>query len=136
MMNPSGIVIYIEKLIEIYKDKKIMKFLHIPVQSGSNKVLKEMNRNYKVEDFIKIVNKFRKNIKNITISTDVIVGYPTETEKDFNETVKLIKKIRPEVLNISKFGARPGTLAAKLKPLKSEIVKERSVKLTKVYKNI
>ena len=75
-------------------------------------------------------------IKNITISTDVIVGYPTETEKDFNETVKLIKKIRPEVLNISKFGARPGTLAAKLKPLKSEIVKERSVKLTKVYKNI
>lgn len=134
MMNPSGII-NIDELIKIYKDKKIMKFLHIPVQSGSNKVLKEMNRNYKVEDFIKIIDKFRKNIKNITISTDIIVGYPTETEKDFNETIKLIKKIRPEVLNISKFGTRPGTLAAKLKPLKSEIVKGRSVKLTKVYKN-
>ncbi len=134
MMNPSSIT-FLDELIEIYKNNKIQKFLHIPVQSGSNKVLKEMNRNYKVKDFINIVNKFRKNISNITISTDIIVGYPTETEEDFKKSIDLIKKIKPEVLNISKFGARPGTQAAKLKPLKSQIVKERSILLTKIKKN-
>ncbi|MDD5651444.1 MAG: tRNA (N(6)-L-threonylcarbamoyladenosine(37)-C(2))-methylthiotransferase [Candidatus Nanoarchaeia archaeon] len=134
MMNPANIE-NIDELIELYKNDKVIKFIHIPVQSGSDKVLKEMNRNYKIKDFVNIVNKFRKNIKNISISTDIIVGYPTETEEDFDKTIELIKKIKPEVLNISRFGARPGTVAAKLKPLKTQIVKERSVKLTKIYKN-
>lgn len=136
MMNPSGILNYLGELIEIYQNNKVQKFVHIPVQSGSDKVLKDMNRNYKVKDFIYTVDKFRKNIKNISISTDIIVGYPTETEEDFNKTLDLIKKIKPEVLNISRFGARPGTLAAKLKPLTTQIVKDRSVILTKIYKSL
>ena len=136
MMNPAEVINFLDDLIEVYKNNKIQKFLHIPVQSGSDKVLGEMNRNYKVNDFINIVEKFRKNIPGITISTDIIVGYPSESEEDFKETIDLIKKIKPEVLNISKFGARPGTQAAKLKPLKSEIVKERSVILTRIFKEI
>ncbi|MBU0929813.1 MAG: tRNA (N(6)-L-threonylcarbamoyladenosine(37)-C(2))-methylthiotransferase [Nanoarchaeota archaeon] len=136
MMNPKNLLNYLDELVEIYKDKKIIKFIHIPIQSGSDKVLKDMNRGYKIKDFIKIVDKFKKEIPGINISTDIIVGYPTENQEDFNETIDLIKKIKPEVLNISKFGARPGTVAAKLKSLKSEIVKERSVLLTKEYKNL
>lgn len=136
MSNPYYIKNYKEQLIPIFKDKRIMPFLHIPIQSGSDKILKEMNRKYKVEDFIDIVNFFRKNIPNMNIATDVIVGYPTETEQDFNKTYNLIKKIKPEVLNISKFGPRPNTEAAKLKQLHPKMVKERSKKLTYLFRDI
>jgi len=135
MMNPEHVLKYLDELIEIYKDEKIIKFIHIPIQSGSDKVLKEMNRNYKVKNFKKIVNKFRKEIPKINISTDIIIGYPTETEEDFQKTLKLIGEIKPEVLNISKFSSRKGTKASKLKPLKSEIIKERMLRLNKKRKN-
>ncbi len=134
MINPEHLLKYLEDLIEIYKNNKIIKFLHIPVQSGSDKVLKDMNRNYKINDFKKIIKKFRKEIPRINISTDIIVGYPTETESDFKDTIKLIKEINPEVLNISKFSSRKGTKASELKQLKSEIIKKRSSLLTKLYK--
>jgi len=136
MMNPMYVLDFLDELIEVYKNDKIMKFLHIPVESGSNKVLKEMKRNYVVEDFIKIIKKFRKNIPKINISTDIIVGYPTETEDDFNKTLSLIKKVKPEVLNVSKFGPRPRTEAAKLKQLDSKIIKERSLKINKIKNSI
>ena len=80
-----------------------MKFLHLPLQSGSDKVLKEMKRGHSVKDFIDIVKLFRKSIPNISIATDIIVGYPTETEQDFKKTLNIIKQIKPEILNISKF---------------------------------
>lgn len=136
MSNPYYIKEYQEQLIPIFKDKRIMSFLHIPVQSGSDKILKEMNRKYKIRGFIDIVNFFRKNIPNINIATDIIVGYPTETEQDFNKTFDLIKKIKPDVLNISKFGPRPNTEAAKLKQLHTKIIKERSKKLTYLFRDI
>ncbi len=136
MMNPGHILKFLDELIRVYKNDKIIKFLHVPAESGSDRVLKEMNRNYKIKDFKKIVKKFRKEIPDINIATDIITGYPTETEKDFNQTLKLIKEIRPEVLNISKFCSRRGTGASKLKQLKSEIVKERSKKLGEEYKKL
>ena len=134
MMNLFYTKLYLKDLLEIYKSPKIIKFLHMPVQSGSNKILKNMNRNYSIKDFKDIINKFRKEIPNITISTDIIVGYPTETEKDFQQTLKLIKQTKPEVLNISKFSSMPNTKASKLKQLSSEIIKERSKQLTELYK--
>ncbi|MBL7148014.1 MAG: tRNA (N(6)-L-threonylcarbamoyladenosine(37)-C(2))-methylthiotransferase [Nanoarchaeota archaeon] len=134
MMNPGHILNFLDELIEVYKDDKIIKFLHIPIESGSDKILKDMGRGYNVKDFKKIVKRFRKEIPNINISTDIIVGFPTEDEKDFNQTLDLIKEVKPEVLNISKFGPRPGTKAAKMKQLKSEIIKDRSRRLTKLYK--
>lgn len=134
MINPEYTLEFLKDLIEVYKNDKIMKFLHVPVQSGSNKVLKDMNRKYKVKDFKKVVKSFRREIPDISISTDIIVGYPTEIEKDFKETVRLLKEIKPEVLNLSKFGVRPRTKASKLKQLPSQVIKERSVKLTKIYK--
>ncbi|MBS3152212.1 tRNA (N(6)-L-threonylcarbamoyladenosine(37)-C(2))-methylthiotransferase [Candidatus Woesearchaeota archaeon] len=136
MGNPEHVRKYVDELIEVYKSPKIMKFVHFPVQSGSNKILKEMKRNYKIEEFIEIVKKFRENIPGITISTDIIVGYPTETEEDFQQTIDLVKRLEFEVINISKFASRPRTLASKLKQLPTQIIKQRSVKMTKLYKEI
>jgi MiaB-like tRNA modifying enzyme len=133
MGNPEHVRKYSTQLIEIYKNPKIMKFAHFPVQSGSNKVLKEMRRNYSIEEFEDIVNKFRKEIPEIHISTDIIVGYPTETEQDFLETLEMTKRMKFEVINISKFASRTGTPASKLKQLSSQEIKQRSNDLTKIY---
>lgn len=133
MINPTFAKEYIEGLIEVYKDPKFYKFFHIPVQSGSNKVLRDMRRDYLIEDFEDIVKKIRKNITNITISTDVIVGYPTETEEDFEKTISLIKKYRFAIINISKFYPRKGTYAARLKQLPTNVIKKRCEKIVSLY---
>lgn len=136
MGNPEHIRKYLNELIEVYKNSKIMKFVHLPVQSGSNKVLRDMKRNYTVEEFEFIVNRFREEIPEITISTDIIVGYPTESEEDFQQTIDLVRRLRFEVINISKFASRTGTYASKLKQLPSQIIKQRSVELSRVYREI
>lgn len=125
MINPWHAKRMLKDLIEIYKDERIEKFLHIPVQSGSNKILKEMRRNHTKEDFVNIVNNFRNNFEGISIITDIIFGYPTETKKDFEDTLELIKEIKPEVVNLSRFSSRSGTEASKLRQLPTEILKER-----------
>lgn len=134
MLNPNYALKFLKDLVQIYKSDKILPFIHIPVQSGSDKIIKAMNRNYSIKDFKTIVKTLRKKIPNITIATDIIVGHPLERKKDFNLTLKLIQEIKPEVLNISKFSSRPKTKASKLKQLHSKIIKERSKKLTEIYK--
>lgn len=134
MMNPEHVIKMLPELIAIYKDPRVIKFIHIPVQSGSNKVLKEMNRRYKVEDFRKIVREFRDSILDICISTDIIVGYPTETESDFLKTKILLEGLNLNIVNLSKFAPRPNTFASKLKLLPTEIIKERSKILSKIIK--
>ncbi len=136
MMNPEHVIKYLDELIEIYKDNKIIKFIHIPLQSGSDKVLKEMNRSYTIKQYKTIVNKFRKKIFNVHIITDLIVGYPLETEKDFKETLKIVKELKFNVINISKFSPRPGTKASKLKQLTSQEIKKRSVLLHNLLHNL
>ena len=133
MMNPNNVLQILPELIKIYKDSKMFKFLHIPIQSGSDKILKSMNRHYTQKDFLKIVNNFKKEFRNISIATDVIVGYPGETEKDFNETCKIIKEIQPEILNVSKMWHRPKTPAEILKPISSKLKSERAKKLLKLH---
>ena len=136
MMNPLHIKKFLNKLIEAYQNEKIFKFIHIPVQSGSNKILKLMRRGYKARDFIQIVKKFRKKIPLITISTDIIVGFPYESERDFKSTIQLIEKTKPDMVNISKFGARFGTEAAKMEQLNRKVVNERSSFLTNLVRKI
>jgi len=136
MMNPNNVLKILPELIEIYKHPKIFKFLHIPIQSGSNKILKAMKREYRKEDILKLISEFKKQIPSITISTDIIVGFPTETEKDFKETYGLIKQIKPEILNSSKFWPRPGTPAAKLKKVNRKIVIKRVSDLMKLHLEI
>lgn len=134
MCNPENILKILPELIEIYKNKKIFKFLHIPLQSGSDKILKLMNRKYNSEQFLKIIKEFRKNFPEIHISTDIIVGFPGETENDFNKTYELVKKISPETINISKFWPRPNTSASRMKnSISSEIKKSRAINLIKLH---
>jgi len=136
MMNPNHVMKIIDSLIENYNDKKIFKFLHLPIQSGSDDVLKNMNREYKVKDFADIVKKFRKKFPNVTISTDIIVGFPGETRDDFNKTLRLIKEIRPNIINISKFWPMPHTQAAKMKQVDLKEKKKRAIALMKLHNEI
>ncbi len=136
MMNPNNILEILQELIEIYKHKKMFKFLHIPVQSGSNRILERMERSYAKEDFLKIIKEFKRNIPEITISTDIIVGFPGESDADFRESLSLIKEVRPEMLNISKFAPRPFTKAAKMKQLPPEVLRKRAKELSKLHLEI
>ncbi len=133
MMNPGIINKFINKLLKAFEEKRIFKFFHIPVQSGSNKVLKDMKRGYTIEEFYDLVYKIREKYPDASIATDIIVGYPTETEEDFKLTIQMLEEIKFDVLNISRFWPRPKTEAAKLKPLPGHIVKERSRIVTKVF---
>ena len=136
MSNPNHILPILDELSEIYKNPKMFKFLHIPLQSGSDKVLKEMNRRYKSEDFVKIIKKLRKKIPDITVSTDIIVGYPTESEEDFEETIELLRETRPDIINIARFWPMPGTKASALTGLPQKVIMERTQKLMALHKRI
>lgn len=133
MANPNHVLKHLDKLIEAFKHPRIYKFLHIPVQSGNNYVLEHMKRDYMIEDFYLIVNKFRKEIPDITISTDIIVGYPTETDAFFKDTITLIKEAKPDILNISKFWPRAHTPAEKLEQLPGETVKARAIEAMNIF---
>jgi threonylcarbamoyladenosine tRNA methylthiotransferase CDKAL1 len=132
MMSPEHIITYLPELLKIMKHPKVKNFLHLPLQAGSNKVLKDMRRKYTIEEYRKLIQDIRKTSPEIHIATDIIVGYPTETEEDFQETVNIIKEFKFEVVNVSKFASRPKTLAAKLKPLLTQEVKRRSSILHKM----
>lgn len=93
---------------------KLAEHLHLPIQSGSNKVLKEMNRNYTRESYIEIIKELRKAVPNIGLSTDIIVGFPGETEEDFNATLELVKEIRFDSAYTFLYSVREGTKAAKM----------------------
>ncbi len=126
MMNPMYMPRIKEELIKSFDNDKVFKFLHIPVQSGSDRVLNDMKRGHTTGTYREIVNKVRQRFGNFTISTDVIVGFPSETIKDFEKTVDLLDETRPDVVNLSRYSARPGTDAAKWKQIDVSEVKRRS----------
>ncbi|MBI2142922.1 tRNA (N(6)-L-threonylcarbamoyladenosine(37)-C(2))-methylthiotransferase [Candidatus Woesearchaeota archaeon] len=136
MMNPTLANHLLQPLTEPYMNGKIFKFLHLPLQSGSNQVLAAMKRGYKVETFKKIVAEFRNQLPQITIATDIICGFPTETEEDFNETLAVVEETKPDVVNTSRFWPRPGTPAADMERLPDEVVMSRSRKLHSLARKI
>ena len=113
-------------MIEAYDNDKVFKFLHIPVQSGSDKVLHDMKRGHTAGTFREITKKVKEKFRNFTISTDIIVGFPSETEEDFQKTISLLDETKPDVVNLSKYSARPGTDASEWKQLDAVEVKRRS----------
>ncbi len=122
-----------DDLIDCYStSKKLMPFIHLPIQSGSNKILKLMNRKHTVEEYLLIYEKLKKINPSIEFSSDFIISYPGETEEDFNETINLIKNIK--FLNSYSFifSPRPGTKAARLKLINDEISKDRLNKVQKI----
>ena len=117
-----------DDLIEIMsKNDKILKELHLPVQSGSNKILKAMNRNYTVEHYLSIIDKLRIKMPNIRLTTDIIVGFPGETEEDFAKTCELVKKVKYDGIFAFMYSKRRGTIAEKMDNQIDDKTKHRRV---------
>lgn len=134
MTNPPYVLEYIDELSGILNHSQMFSFIHIPVQAGSDEVLLHMQRGYCVEQFERAVDALRANVPNITIATDIICGYPSETELDFEKTLSLVRKYEFPILYISQFYPRPNTVAAELKHLPTQEVKKRSTELTRLFK--
>jgi len=136
MINPGHVKYLADDIIQIFQDDRMFKFLHIPVEAGNNEVLGKMNRKYNVHEFKEMIEKFKRYVKGITIATDIIVGFPTETELQFQDSLHLIQEIKPDVINISRFSSRPNTKAERMKQVSSNIKKERSKALTDLFLTI
>ncbi|MEM2312258.1 MAG: tRNA (N(6)-L-threonylcarbamoyladenosine(37)-C(2))-methylthiotransferase [Candidatus Nezhaarchaeales archaeon] len=115
MMTPNMALSILESLIKAYKSEKVFKFVHLPVQSGDDRVLEKMRRFYTAADFKRVVNAFKAAFPEMTIATDIICGFPGEDEKAFEKTLRLIEEVKLDVVNVSKFFARPRTPAAAMK---------------------
>ena len=126
MMNPMYMPRIRESLLKSFDSSKVFKFLHVPVQSGSDKVLNDMKRGHTASTFRDVVNQFREKFGKFTISTDVIVGFPTETEEDFEMTMNLLRETKPDIVNLSRYSQRPGTDAAEMVQIDVAEVKRRS----------
>lgn len=136
MMNPGNALKIVDELMSSFSSTKTYKFLHVPVQSGDNRVLRDMNRDHSVEDFVELVSQFRKNFRDSVISTDIIVGFPSENDEAFWRSYELLREVKPEIVNITRYSERKRTKAAKFKDMPDWIKKERSRKLTELCRKI
>ena len=133
MANPPYILENVNQMIKVLNHPNVYSFIHIPVQSGSNPVLDKMLREYTIEEFNYLCDKFIEGVPNITIATDIICGFPTETRENFQETLNMVEKYKFPVINISQFYPRPGTVAAKWKKIDTKEVHYRSKALAELF---
>jgi threonylcarbamoyladenosine tRNA methylthiotransferase CDKAL1 len=138
MMTPNLVLEIQQHLIEVFTYPKIFKFLHLPIQSGDDQILTEMRRFYSAEQFKSTVTAFRESIPDLTVATDVIVGYPGETPQAFQRTLDVLEEVKFDVVNVSKFFARPKTLAAKIKDgiISKDELKRRSTLAASVARQV
>jgi threonylcarbamoyladenosine tRNA methylthiotransferase CDKAL1 len=140
MMNPATVKGILDDLVDAYASDRFFKFVHLPVQSGSDAVLKRMGRGYTVEDFEEIVAAFKNRYPKITLATDMIVGFPGETTEDFSESLRLIERVRPNKVNITRYSQRPFTPLSSKEDFPEWIKKDRSRTMNslaeKVYTSI
>jgi threonylcarbamoyladenosine tRNA methylthiotransferase CDKAL1 len=127
MMSPQSVLPILSDYLSVLREvPRLFRFLHLPVQSGSDRVLEDMRRGYRVDDFRRIVAAAREAAPDLMLSTDLIVGFPTEQAEDHRATLQLLEEIEPEIVNVTRFSSRPMTPAARLRPLLSREVKRRS----------
>ncbi|MCQ4332504.1 tRNA (N(6)-L-threonylcarbamoyladenosine(37)-C(2))-methylthiotransferase [Natronomonas sp. F2-12] len=137
MANPGGAHGIHEELAEVFAaNEKLYNFIHLPVQSGSDDVLEAMRRQHRVGKFEAVVDAFEDRLDHWTLSTDFIVGFPTETEADHERSMDLLERVRPEKINVTRFSKRPGTDAAEMKGLGGTIKKERSKAMSELKREI
>jgi len=138
MMTPNLAKGILEDLIQAFRDEKIFKFLHLPVQSGDDEILRRMRRFYSTNHFKHVVNAFRASFPEATVATDVICGFPGETDEAFERTLGLIENVQPDIVNVSKFFARPKTVAAEMYEdfVNSQEIKRRSGLTAKLAKKV
>jgi threonylcarbamoyladenosine tRNA methylthiotransferase CDKAL1 len=134
MMTPNSALPILDELIKAFRGEKVFRFLHVPVQTGSDEVLSSMRRRYTVAEFRELVTRFRAEIPDISIATDVICGFPGETEDQFKESLDLIEWLRPDMVNINRFSVRPGTEAVVLDGQHhGRVIKNRSRRLDNLW---
>jgi len=133
MTNPPYMLAHMDSVASVLQRPNVFAFMHIPVQSGSDSVLQAMVREYTVSDFMRLVDGLRSAVPGITIATDIICGYPSESEQDHVASIELVKQCRFPVLNISQFYPRPGTPAARLRRLPGSVVKNRSTEMHHLF---
>ncbi|WP_295589917.1 tRNA (N(6)-L-threonylcarbamoyladenosine(37)-C(2))-methylthiotransferase [uncultured Methanobrevibacter sp.] len=136
MMHPKNILNDVDEIIDAMKHPKVYDFIHLPVQSGSDKVLSEMNRGHTIEQYLDVLSKFRNEIPDLTLAVDIIVGYPTETDEDFDLTVELLKQIKPSLIHLSKYQHRKGAISSSLPEIPRETMKKRSKFLSEIKSEI
>lgn len=137
MMSPWSAKMILSKIISLFKHSdKFFAFFHLPLQSGDDRILKMMRRNYRVSDFLKIVEKIKKHFNDFVLSTDIICGFPGEDERAFEKTCFLIKEIEPDALHIFRFSANRLTEKRGIKDTKEFIKKERSRRLFHLWREI
>ena len=132
MADPESVWRVREDLTPLMDDERLYRFVHIPVQSGSDAILRAMRRKYTVERFFELVDDLRADVPGISIATDVICGFPGETDEDHGRSVDLVKRLRADTVNITRFSARPGTDAARMEQVHGRISSARSAELTEV----
>ncbi|XP_052741750.1 threonylcarbamoyladenosine tRNA methylthiotransferase [Bicyclus anynana] len=135
MTNPPYILEHLAEVAKIMHHPRVYKFLHVPVQSGSDAVLSDMKREYTRADFETVVDFLTDKVPGMTIATDIICGFPTETEQDFQHTMALCKKYRFPSLFINQFFPRPGTPAAKMQRVPGQEVKKRTKELSEFFRS-
>jgi len=126
MMNPATVLPVLDELVDAFAGDHIFRFIHLPVQSGSDAVLGWMGRRYTVAEFEEIVAAFRKRFTDITIATDMIVGFPGETEEDFSASLALLRRVQPGKVNVTRYSRRPFTPIAGEKDFPDSVKKNRS----------
>ena len=136
MGNPRHMMQYLDDLLKCFEDDRVYKFIHLPVQSGSENILKAMNRKHSADDYVMLAEAFNK-FPLFTLSTDLIVGFPGETEQDFQDTLNILEKTRPTVCNITRFVARPNTPAYNMAgAIPDEVKHIRSAALAEAFQRI
>lgn len=136
MMNPEHLTGIIDDLIELMHSPKIYRFLHIPLQSGDDRVLKIMNRKYTVDEYRSLVKELKRKVPDIAIATDILVGHPGEDEEAFENTVRVVKELEFERIHLARYTVRPRTVSASLPQVPPHIQKERTLRLQRVIEDI
>ena len=136
MMHPKNVLGEVDEIIDAIKHPKVYNFIHLPVQSGSDKVLSDMRRGHNINQYIDIVSRFKNEIPDLALAVDIIVGYPSEKDEDFQMTVDLLEKIKPSIIHLSKYQHRKGAVSSSLKEIPRSQMKKRSKFLSEIKTKI
>ncbi|MDT7905355.1 MAG: tRNA (N(6)-L-threonylcarbamoyladenosine(37)-C(2))-methylthiotransferase [Sulfolobales archaeon] len=136
MMTPEQAMSIVDGLVEALNMEKVYKFVHLPVQSGSDKVLKLMNRKYTIDEYKRLVKELRSKVPGLSVATDIIVGHPGEDEEDFQQTLDLMKELRFERIHLAMYSVRPNTVSAGLPQVPDSVKKERMKTAMGLYESI
>ena len=135
MLNPNYLLTNLERFLQIFENTRFFRFLHVPIQSANDRILKLMHRPYKIQKVKDVIERIRQLYSQFSFSTDIITGFPTETDQEHKETIQFIEWWKPDILNISKYSNRPNTEAKTLPQLKSQIIKKRSLEFTQLFES-